>query len=179
MLTRRKPMPPGKPLRRTPFRSSSVLKTVTTLKRSRPKRTAPRKDTGFSASVKLAVRTRAGLGDPNLAACEACGIRLGPEGGQVQHIVARQAGGRGPKAPSWINEIVNAALLCGTPFTGDHGLCEDRDEHMHAMGFWLTQDQDPRLEPMMLHGAAEGGGGIAVWRGEDGSYLYQAPGVAA
>ena len=68
-----------------------------------------------------------------------------------------------------INSCANAALLCREC----HRLAESRDRDMLGMGFWLPQGTDPRLEPMMLHGA--GGGGVAVWRGMGGEYLYQSP----
>lgn len=170
-LTRREPMPPGKPLKRTQFRSSSATRAATTLRRSEPKHARP-KDTGFSPAVKLAVRTRAGNGDIDFARCECCAVWLGRYGGQVQHRVARGSGGRGPKAPWWINAIVNAALLCGTSFTGCHGRAERREDDMEAMGFWLESTANPALESLMLHGDQ---GGVTVWLAADGSYAYEAP----
>jgi hypothetical protein len=170
MPSRTVPLRSGKPLKRgKPLRSVSVLKTVTGLRRSRPKRTAP-KDTGFSAAVKLAVRTRAGNGDPDHARCEATGVWLGPDGGEIQHRVARLSGGRGRKAPWWFHTAANAALLSHAA----HRLAEARDEHMHAAGFWLTSTQDAATEPVMLHDASDGGG-LTVWLGADGEYLTQAP----
>lgn len=163
MLARRKPMPPGKPLRRTPFRSSSVLKTVTTLKRSRPKRTAPR-DTGPSRKTRGLVLARDNF------CCVACGK---PVGGactwwSLQHRKARgQGGGNGPE---------NLIALCGSAVTGCHGRCEARDREMQARGYWLESWQDPRTEPVMICGEQ---GGITVWLGTDGSYLTEAPGAAA
>jgi hypothetical protein len=172
VLARKTGLKPGKPLARGKGLSrSSSLKTVTTLKRSAPKRAAP-KNTGFSEKVKLAVRKRAGNGDPDQACCEACGIWLGCHGGQVQHIVARLMGGRGRKAPWWFQTAANGALLCGTPQTGDHGLCEVRDPQMGAMGFWLPSSANALTVPMMLHGAQ---GGVLVWRSADGRYLLRAP----
>ena len=136
---------------------------------------AARTETGFSRAVKLAVRTRAGNGDANEARCECCGIWLGRYGGQVQHIVARGMGGTSSPV---LKTAANAALLCGTAQSGDHGLAESRDREMGAKGFWLPQGTDPRTVPMML--ASEHGSGITVWRSEDGRYLLEAPeGVAA
>lgn len=151
-----------------------------TLKRRKPlaaaqnARKAP-KGTGFSAKVKLLVRTRAGNGDPEQAACEACGVHLGLHGGQVQHIYARQAGGT--KVPLY-QSAANAALLCGTRYTGCHYLCEDRahplNSHMHEAGFWRERNgnEKPGDYPVMLHGD---GGGRLVWLTPEGGYADQAP----
>jgi hypothetical protein len=136
----------------------------------------------FTPKVKLLVRKRAGRGDIFEALCEACGGWLGEKGGEFQHIVARGMGGCRLVA---VNSCAGAALLCGCAAlgTGCHGLAEARDPHMREMGFWLPQGTDPRLEPMMLHGA--GGGGLVVWRAQDGigtdgtGYLYQRPEVLA
>ena len=130
------------------------------------------RDTGFPARVKLLVRARAGAGEIDDAACESCRRWLGRYGGQVQHIVARGAGGT---SNTVLATVVNAALLCGTP--GDkktcHGLTESRDLRMQARGFWLPRGTDPRLAPMTLHTGAE------VWRSEAGGYLFEAPAGAA
>jgi len=112
---------------------------------------------GFSSRVRKLVRTRAGGGDLYLACCECCGIWLGEHGGQIQHIVARGMGGC---KLSVIKSAANAALLCGTAQTGDHGRAERRDPVMKARGFWLPQGTDPRLMPMTLFG------GVEVWRSE-------------
>jgi hypothetical protein len=132
--------------------------------------------TGFSARVKLAVRARAGDGEIDDARCEACDTWLGRYGGQVQHIVARGAGGTSNPV---LATIVNAALLCGTPQDKKtcHGLAESRDPGMRARGFWLPQGTDPRLKPMML--ASRYGSGALTWRSEDGEYLFEAPAGAA
>lgn len=138
---------------------------------------AAEEETGFSDAVKLLVRTRAGNGDPGMALCEACGCWLGTHAGEYQHRLARGIGGC---RLAVVNGPANAALLCGSGAlrTGDHGLCENRDRDMHGMGFWLSYGQDPRLEPVMLHG--RGGGGTTVWLaddglGEDGSGYLTAP----
>ena len=171
-------MKQGGELARTemPARSKQMTRTEFTRKPgTRALACKPVIDTGFSPGVKLDTRTRAGNGDPEQACCEACAIWLGLYGGQVQHIVARLAGGRGPKAPWWINHIVNAALLCGTPFTGDHGRCEKRDPAMgeDGMGFWLPSTADPSVTPFMLHGR------LRAWRTVGGGYQDYAPAGAA
>jgi len=128
----------------------------------------PKPPLGFSAAVKLAVRTRSGGGDPYEAVCEACGAWLGLDGGQFQHIVARGMGGNGDPV---INGAANAALLDGTPQSGCHGAAEAGEEEMR--GFWLPFGADPRTEPMRLHD------GRLVWRSQDGRYLDEPPGIAA
>jgi hypothetical protein len=135
----------------------------------KPQRQA-RRDTGFSRAVKLQVRTRAGNGDPDEARCECCGIGLGRDRGQIQHIVARGMGGTSNPV---LGTAANGALLCGTPQSGDHGLAESRDPGMRAKGFWLPQGTDPRLVPMTLWS------GEVAWRPEHGTdYLRKAPGGA-
>ena len=131
--------------------------------------------TGFPARVKLAVRVRAGMGDAGDAVCEACGRWCGrrPDGslaGQVHHIIDRGMGGC---ALAVINGPANAALLCGDPFSGCHGLATKFDAGIGAKGFWLSHSADPRLEPMTLHGGAK------AWRSEDGRYLFEQPKVSA
>jgi hypothetical protein len=135
-----------------------------------------RRDTGFPPQVKLLARTRAGGGDIDQAACEACGRWLGRYGGQIQHRLARGAGGS--KDPV-VNGIANAALLCGTPLDKRtcHGKAESRDPEMEAKGWWIESgngpEHDPRHVPVMLQSAA--GSGVTVWLGEDGKYLTEAP----
>ena len=178
---------PGNGLRRPPLRRSSSLTPGPGLARTVPLRSssperaaapkaksAPRRETGFSAAVKLACRTRAGGGDLEQARCECCGIWLGRYGGQIQHIVARGMGGTSNPV---LSTAANAALLCGTAQSGDHGLAESRDREMGAKGFWLPQGTDPRMVPMML--ASEHGPGVLVWRSEDGRYLFDAPEMSA
>jgi hypothetical protein len=140
----------------------------------KPQRQA-RRDTGFSRAVKLQVRTRAGNGDPDEARCEATGVWLGRYGGEIQH---RDARGMGGTSDPVTNSIVNAVLLSAEA----HRLAESRDEHMNAAGFWLRNGQDPRTEPIMLHGED---GGVTVWLAADGlgpdgtGYLLQRPEAVA
>lgn len=137
----------GAPLqRRTPLRAKAA-----------PRK--PQAPTGFSQAVKALIRKRA------QGHCEACGIYVG-EGGQCQHIVARGTGGTSDPV---IDSVVNGALLCGTPFTGCHGLCEARNPRMEAEGFWLKHGNDPAAEPFLWH-APEGGSGHLLWRTADGEY---------
>jgi hypothetical protein len=134
--------------------------------------------TGFSPRVRKLVRTRAGNGYAEQACCESCGIWLGEHGGQIQHRVARGQGGS--KDPV-INGPANATLMCGTPFSGCHGLAESRkpEHRMEDRGFVIKHgagpEFDPRFVPLVLLG------GVEVWLSEtEPRYLYEAPiGVAA
>jgi hypothetical protein len=123
-------------------------------------------ETGFSRATKLAIRTRAGSGDPAEAYCEACPRWLGRYLGQVQHRGARKSGGSRLR-----NNIANGVLLCGTSETLCHGLCEDRDRDMEGAGFWFREGLKPlSLEiPIMLHDRS--GGGVKVWLDDFGNYL--------
>lgn len=140
----------------------------------------PAEHLGFSDEVKLLTRIRAGNGSVRKALCEACGIWLGSRAGQVQHIIGRGMGGC---TDAVINSLANAALLCGTPFEGCHGLATAFDEEMGARGFWLKRGTDPRLASMML--AGESGTDLQVWRAEDGigdtghGYLFARPELVA
>jgi len=129
-----------------------------------------RSTTGFSPKVKLQVRARAGEGEPKDALCEACGIWLGRYGGQVQHIIGRGMGGCRDEV---INSVVNAALLCGTPFDGCHGLATAFNAELGKRGFWLKRDADPATSAMVLWS------GATVRRSADGSYVFEAPERAA
>lgn len=163
---------PGQPLqRRQGLRAVGFTVTIHDGGAGRVTPLKPRpKATGFPAAVKLAVRTRAGQGDPDEASCEACGLWLGRERGQIQHRDARGMGG----SSSPVNaSAANGALLCGTPFEGCHGLCEKRDEGMNEEGFWLRAGEGPLETPIMLH--SQYGSGVTVWLGVDGEYHLQPP----
>jgi hypothetical protein len=187
MPPRTRPLEARTELRRVPFQQKpGPWPRTGTGAGSQVKNAATGKDTGFSRAVKLAVRTRAGGGDPDLAACEACGIWLGRKRGQVQHRVGRGAGGCTDEV---INGCANAALMCGTPLTGCHGKATafDPDLAMDAGGFWIkhgtTPEFDPRNIPILLHSA--GGSGIRVFLAADGlgpdgtGYLLAPPGEVA
>jgi hypothetical protein len=153
---------------------SGKVRQVAPAPTERPRK-APR-DTGFPPAVKLLIRARAGNGDPEAAMCEACGIHLGLHGGQIQHIYAR---GKGGTRDPLYSTAANGALLCGTRYTGCHGLCEDReDRHMNEMGFWRKRNgqEKPGDYPIMLHGR---GGGVTVWLTAGGAYAFEAPEAGA
>ncbi len=164
--------------RRTPLRARARIERKTPLTRPAWIRKPPGahrkpravRDTGFSQAVKLAVRTRAGGGDPDAARCEATGVWLGRHGGEVQHRVARLSGGRGSKAPWWFHTPANAALLSREA----HRAAEAREREMgpDGKGFWLRSTQDATAEPVMLHGPD---GGATVYLGADGGYWLIPP----
>lgn len=151
------------------MRRGKPLQARAWLQPRRPKAQKPRPATGFSARTKLAIRTRAGNGDPAQARCEATGVFLGEHGGEFQH---RRARGRGGSRDPMANSAANGVLLAGPV----HALAEARDPHLHEQGFWLWSWQNPEAEPVMLHGAD---GGLTAWLTDDGEYAYQAPGRAA
>jgi hypothetical protein len=136
----------------------------------------PARDTGFPPRAKLLIRTRAGNGDPGNACCEACGTWCGEHGGQIQHIYAR---GKGGTTDPLYSSAANGALICGTPSSGCHGLCENRDPHMNEAGFWRERNgkEKPGDYPVMLH--SQHGSGMTVWLLPDGTYGYEAPGEVA
>lgn len=148
MPARTRPLPQGKP-----------LAAVSARRQATPPPPRPRRETGFTAEVKLAVRTRAGGGDPLEARCEVDGVWLGIDGGQVHHRCNRQMGGSRRR-----NVIQNAALLCGTPQTGCHGAATRLEVRMRDRGFVLDSGQNPLLVPVRPYGderprwlTAEGG----------------------
>ncbi len=133
--------------------------------------------TGFSPRVRKLVRARAGGGFAEQACCESCGIWLGEHAGQLQHRVARGQGGSKDRV---INGPANATLMCGTPFTGCHGLAESRNpEHrMEDRGFVIKHGKgpefDPRFVPLTLLGD------VRVWLSEtEPRYLYERPELVA
>ena len=151
-------------------RSRAALILVRDIDSGQPRK--PRKHTGFSRTVKLAVRVRAGNGDAGEACCEACGCWLGRACGEIQH---RKARGMGGTSLGVTDSIVNGVLLCGSGAlrTGCHGKCENRDRRMQARGFWLESGQDPVTEPIRPTPA------IALYLLLDGTYGSPEPGGGA
>ena len=118
----------------------------------------------FTPKVRGLIHARSG------GFCEACGRPLPDGRGQCQHRVARGMGGsRNPL----LGTAANGADLCGTPSSGCHGRCEDRDEDMYAMGFWLWSWEDPLAKPILRHGLTDSG--VKAWLTPDGRYSYQPP----
>ena len=107
----------------------------------------------------------AGHGQIENACCEACLTWLGRHGGQIQHIKARGAGGsRDPE----LGSPAGGAMLCGTPSSGCHGLCEARDEGMYAAGFWIKFGERLGAKPIRVGWRT--GTWTARWLLADGTY---------
>jgi hypothetical protein len=157
--------PRTEPMARTPIRRFKVV-----TREGAPVVTFPQRKaagTGFSPAVKLAVRSRAGGGDPDDAHCEATGVWLGRHGGEIQHRDARGMGGTSLEVT---NSVVNAALLS----MAAHRLAESRDPGMNAEGFWLKNGEDPAATPILLHVTEQSG--ITAWLTPAGGYSYEPPG---
>jgi hypothetical protein len=129
---------------------------------------------GFSAEVKLLARIRSGRGDAAGAACEACGVRVGRHGGDIQHRVARGVGGCRDEV---VNGLANAAVLC----RDCHRKAEARAPRMAAGdgGWWIKSgkgpEHDPRFFPVLLRGEGE-----RRWLSDtEPVYLEAAPGLEA
>lgn len=125
-----------------------------------------RRETGFTPEIRLAVRTRAGDGDPLEARCECCGRWLGLYGGQVHHRCNRGMGGSRTR-----NTIQNAALLCGDPYTGCHGAATREEKRMKDRGFLLDSGQKPLLVAVKPYGTGRPG----RWLTADGRYTFSPP----
>lgn len=134
--------------RGAPLKRNKPLRTLTPLRTSREKRTG-RRDTGPDRSVKAIVDER----DDWTCAC--CGNSVYGRPFSRQHRVARDLGGT---SDARLNRPSNIVLLCGSATSpgGCHLLCEQRDERMRELGFWLNSWQRPWLEPVAhaLHGWA-------------------------
>jgi hypothetical protein len=110
------------------------------LRTSREKRTG-RRDTGPDRSVRELVDER----DDWTCAC--CGNSVWGRPYSRQHRVAKGMGGT---SEAWKNRASNIVLLCGSATSpgGCHLACEQRDERMRELGFWLHSSQRPSLEPV-------------------------------
>lgn len=83
--------------------------------------------------------------------CACCGDLVEKGGYNLQHRVARGAGGTSDLA---INSPANLVVLHGSPTTGCHGLAESRIEEMRLWGFWLHRVENPLVVPVRhaVHG---------------------------
>jgi hypothetical protein len=149
-LTSRTELSPGKPIGRS--KAEPGTRTAN--------RGTGRKDTGFSPAVKLAIRTRAGGGNPDEAGAECCGIHLGRHGGEIQHIIARGSGGT--SRPE-ISRVINGALMC----LPHHAEAEKRLPKWYDRGFWRKNAETPGMVPLEMHGAD---GGVTRYLTPDGGY---------
>jgi len=104
--------------------------------------------------------------------CRWCGLWVDTSAGwySLQHRRARGAGGTSrPES----NYAANLVLVHGTGTTGCHGDIESKPAEAAARGFRLTQQQDPRHEPIILTG------GKRLWLDDDGGFSAHAPAKAA
>ena len=96
--------------------------------------------------------------------CEACGLWLGRRRGQVHHRVNRGGGGCTDEV---VNSCANAALLCGTPLTGCHGLATaNKLGNGFVIKHGTTPEFDPRNVSILL--ASPHGSGVSVFLAADG-----------
>lgn len=79
--------------------------------------------------------------------CACCGESVYGRPYSRQHRVARGMGGT---SDARLNGPSNIVLLCGSATSpgGCHLACEQRDERMNELGFWLNSWQRPWLEPV-------------------------------
>jgi hypothetical protein len=114
---------------------------LTKLAPARDTRTGRPRDTGPSLHVKAIVDERDDWH------CAACGNSVWGRPYSRQHRVARGMGGTSDPR---LNAPSNLVLLCGSATSpgGCHLLCEQRDERMNELGFWLKNSQRPWLEPV-------------------------------
>ena len=112
----------------------------TPLRTSREKRTG-RRDTGPDRTTRELVLER----DDWRCAC--CGASVWGRPFSRQHRDARGMGGTSrPEA----NSPVNLIVLCGSATSpgGCHLACEQRDQRLNELGFWLKHGQDPATTPV-------------------------------
>lgn len=148
----------GGPLKRTsPLVAHKQLETRTELPRSEFKRNAPMPRTATDAakkddakkprqatgqSVPQSVRTAVYRRDGDQ--CQRCGLHLGNGSRQLQHRVARGAGGR---VEHW--RMSALVLLCGpSSLNGCHGEVEANPSTARNRGFRVPAGVDPTTHPM-------------------------------
>lgn len=151
--------------RRTGLRAKTGLARRTPGRTTKEKRTG-RRDTGPDRSVKDIVDERDDW------TCAFCGNSVFGRPFSRQHRVARGMGGTSNPA---LNRPSNIVLLCGSATSpgGCHLLCEQRNERMHELGFWLKNHEDPAKVPLAhaVHGW--------VFLADDGSVVDAETGGAA
>jgi hypothetical protein len=114
---------------------------------------APARDTRSGRDTGPSLRVKAIVDERDNWTCAACGESVWGRPYSRQHRVARGMGGTSNPR---VNAPSNLVLLCGSATSpgGCHLLCEQRDERMSELGFWLHSWQRPQLEPVAhaLHG---------------------------
>lgn len=122
------------------MKRGAPLKRKQPLRTSREKRTGSQ-NTGPDRSVREIVDER----DDWTCAC--CGNSVYGRPFSRQHRVARGMGGTSDPA---LNLPSNLILLCGSATSpgGCHLACEQREERMHELGFWLNSWENPAVVPV-------------------------------
>jgi len=110
------------------------------------------------------VRRRAGY------RCEACGSPVGGQAGGPGACLRVVRLNRRRLPEDVMAGPANAVFLCGTCADG----ARRRNPLLKARGFW-SDDADPRFEPMAIACGDSIATVTAVWRSEDGHYLYDPP----
>jgi 5-methylcytosine-specific restriction protein A len=127
------------PLRRAQFaRNSAPPQSGSKTRKSAPAHSR------FDAATKQLIRDR------DHHRCVRCGKEVPPGTGSIQH--RRAAGMGGTKDPVSCSPA-NGVLLCGSATSpgGCHAWCESRDPDAAAMGYVLSQQQDPREVRVLWH----------------------------
>jgi 5-methylcytosine-specific restriction protein A len=147
-------------LRRTPLVAKKQLQRRTAMARTVGKQRKQR-DTGPTQATKVLLWARAN------GRCELCGRDL--EHGFPFSRHHRRPRGSGGSTVSWINDVTNLLLLCGSATTPDgcHLLVEKHRDHAKALG-WLIPYSSP-YTPAELPVSLEPGRGL-VYLTADGGY---------
>jgi hypothetical protein len=129
----------------------------------RVKAAAP-KDTGPDRATRATVLSRDGF------ACCCCGQTVIGQRYSLQHRKRRSQGGG--------NSPANLLTVLGDGTSGCHARIDSRiDPEDEAKGYTVRSFDDPAAVAVMYF--SEGGSGFTAWLAEDGSLLFEDPGVAA
>jgi 5-methylcytosine-specific restriction protein A len=145
-------------LKRTALQAKTQLRRRTAMARTVGKQRKQR-DTGPTQATKVLLWARAG------GRCELCGRDLNTGHPFSRHH--RRPRGAGGSSVSWINDVTNLLLLCGSATTGCHFLVESQRALAAANG-WLVPMSSPYLPaelPVLLAAFSE-----LVYLTADGSY---------
>lgn len=125
------------------------------------KRADMRRASSPSASTVATLYARAGR------RCELCGGPLSGLAGWSKHH--RRPRGMGGTRVSWVNDVTNLLLLCGSGTTGCHGRVESHREAAYEAGWLLRSGEHPAEVPVLIH--ARG----VVYLTPDGDYQEGSP----
>jgi len=132
-----------------------------TLNRRRATRRPKRASTGPGEETQMLLFHRAG------ARCELCATDLSAGAPSSKHH--RRPRGMGGSSTTWINDVSNLLLLCGTGTTGCHGRIESHRTAAYDAGWLLRTGFNPWEVPVVLHGHR------TVYLTRDGQYAVGAP----